>query len=61
MHCRLLTQYSIIMVQFLAGLRKIKLLPASRTLGTCWVVYLRFAVAAENINFVHLSNFQVDF
>ena len=25
MHCRLLTQYAIIMVQFLAGLRKIKL------------------------------------
>ena len=28
MHCRLLTQYAIVMVQFLAGLRKIKLLPA---------------------------------
>ena len=27
MHCRLLTQYAIIMVQFLAGLRKIKLPP----------------------------------
>ena len=25
MHCRLLTQYAIIMVQFLTGLRKIKL------------------------------------
>ena len=25
MHCRLLTPYAIIMVQFLAGLRKIKL------------------------------------
>ena len=25
MHCRLLTQYAIIMVQFLAGLRKIKI------------------------------------
>ena len=25
MHCRLLTEYAIIMVQFLAGLRKIKL------------------------------------
>ena len=25
MHCRLLTQYAIVMVQFLAGLRKIKL------------------------------------
>ena len=31
MHCRLLTQYAIIMVQFLAGLRKIKLLPAHRS------------------------------
>ena len=30
MHCRLLTQYAIIMVQFLAGLRKIKLLAARR-------------------------------
>ena len=29
MHCQLLTQYAIIMVQFLAGLRKIKL-PARR-------------------------------
>ena len=28
MHCRLLTQYAIVMVQFLAGLRKIKLLAA---------------------------------
>ena len=28
MHCRSLTQYAIIMVQFLAGLRKIKLPPA---------------------------------
>ena len=28
MHCRLLTQYAIIMVQFLAGLQKIKLLAA---------------------------------
>ena len=27
MHCRLLTQYAIIMVQFLAGLRKVKLRP----------------------------------
>ena len=27
MYCRLLTQYAIIMVQFLAGLRKIKLRP----------------------------------
>ena len=27
MHCRLLTQYAIIMVEFLAGLRKIKLRP----------------------------------
>ena len=25
MHCRLLTQYAIVMVEFLAGLRKIKL------------------------------------
>ena len=28
MHCRLLTEYGIIMVQFLAGLQKIKLLAA---------------------------------
>ena len=28
MHCRLLTQYATTMVQFLAGLRKIKLPPA---------------------------------
>ena len=27
MHCQLLTQYAIIMAQFLAGLRKIKLQP----------------------------------
>ena len=33
MHCRLLTQYAIIvMVQFLAGLRKIKLRAAIRKL-----------------------------
>ena len=31
MHCRLLTQYAIVMVQFLAGLRKIKLRPAEHT------------------------------
>ena len=27
MHCRLLTQYAIIMVKFLAGLRKLRLRP----------------------------------
>ena len=35
MHCRLLTEYVIIMVQFLAGLRKIKFPP-----GKClFIVY----------------------
>ena len=34
MHCRLLTQYAIIMVQFLAGLRKIKLRAACCFTGT---------------------------
>ena len=28
MHCRLFTQYAVVMVHFLAGLRKIKLLAA---------------------------------
>ena len=32
MHCRLLTQYAIVMVQFKAGLRKIKLRAAHPTL-----------------------------
>ena len=38
MHCRLVTQYAIIMVEFLAGLRKIKLLPGPVPMTLSYVV-----------------------
>ena len=41
MHCRLLTQYDTIMVQFLAGLRKIKLHPGT-ALGAKNLFWLKF-------------------
>ena len=49
MHCRLLTQYAIIMVQFLAGLRKIKL-PAGYTSTTFFVCLVAFKVSLLLIN-----------
>ena len=48
MHCRLLTQYAIIMVQFLAGLRKIKMLAARD---------IFFRITAQDRNIMLLAQF----
>ena len=59
MHCQLLTQYAIIMVQFLAGLRKIKLRAADNHNYMCHIWAKGFL--DSNFNQVvidKISNFQ---